>query len=106
MSPTKSKPLCSTRNTDAMTPTERHQSVRDQVSQMLARLEHDERMIVITNAFVFAETSPVTVLSALAQVMLSLSVALNDDGLKLRCAKALHDVANAFEETTSGKVLN
>lgn len=89
-------------------PADRQQAALDRVSRMIADLDdHSEHLIVVVNSFVFSETSPVTVLSNLAKTMISLSVALDDNGLKLRCAKALRDVASAFEENiASGKVLN
>lgn len=78
---------------------EREQAVLDRISQTLAALDHEQRMVATVNGFVFSDNAPASIISALAQVMVSLAHHIDDDKIKMRVARCLRDGAAIFEQT-------
>ncbi len=63
-------------------------------------------MIAVTNAFVFSTDAPATVVSGLAQTMVSLAFHIDDAEIKMRVCSALRSAADRFEESIVRKVIN
>jgi hypothetical protein len=77
--------------------TAQEQAELDRLSMTLADLDFDSRMSCTVNGFVYATSSPVSVVSSMTQCMIAFAAVIGDDDIKRRVVGALRDAANIFE---------
>lgn len=79
--------------------TSKHQLELDRTSELLARLELDNLLCVVTNALVHAAPSPLTLLTRLATVMITATHLFGDDDIKALAVSMLRDCADEYEHS-------